>query len=352
MDPVTVDRLALLETLGYVDAGLTPRDTIDQSSCYVFRAGWVATYNEEICCRAKSPLPTDFEGAVAAAPLRRTLEALSDPEVTVALGDREVRIRAGRVRVKVRREAEILLPVDSVGRPDAWIDLPDDFGDAVAQVVLAAGNDDDELMACTVHFTPEFLEASDRFQGCRYAIETGIPGSFLVRAKALKKAAALGVRRAGLSDGWVHFRNTRLVVSCRKFADQFPDLSRFYQTRGTPLKLPSGGTVAVDIAKLFSSADKDDDKVRVSVTAGEMVISGRGPRGESHYPLDCEYAGEPLEFLVKPKLLAALFENAAECEVSPNRVRVDGENWKYVAVLVRPAPAGVTTPVQSVPVEA
>src|SRR5690242_11333801 len=78
-----VERQKFLEDLQLLDAGLSPKETVDQSSHFVFKDGDVMTFNGEIACRKKSMLNGEVEGAVSALQLKRMLEKMSEEEIEV-----------------------------------------------------------------------------------------------------------------------------------------------------------------------------------------------------------------------------------------------------------------------------
>ena len=61
-----INREELLNQLESVLPGLSTREIIEQSSCFVFMNKEVITYNDEISCSHKSRL--DIEGAIVATP--------------------------------------------------------------------------------------------------------------------------------------------------------------------------------------------------------------------------------------------------------------------------------------------
>src|SRR3990167_9772082 len=73
-----VSRDELLQSLEAVAPGLAKKDSVEQSSCFVFYAdGRVATFNDEIACYHQTPL-RNISGAVAADPLRQLLQKLKE----------------------------------------------------------------------------------------------------------------------------------------------------------------------------------------------------------------------------------------------------------------------------------
>lgn len=340
MSSKKVNRTEFLQVLSLVEPGLSTRNFIEQSSCYVFVDGWVVTFNDEVSVRAKTGLPEEFSGAFHAKEMKAALESMTDDEVELKLLERELRINARRKRVGIRREAEILLPIDQVPLPERWVLLPDDFRQAVETVVPAAGTNTEEFLACVVHVTSEYMEACDRMQAARHDCPVEIDRDFLVRATSLAPAAKMGIVKLGETDEWLHLRNKTLIYSCRRHLMEYPDeqINTCFDSPGESCRLPQGGVEATKLGGVFA-----DDKVRVRLTQGHMVVRGEGAYGWSEVDLECAYTGRELSFRINPALLTTIVSQHNECEVSPGRLRVIGEKWKYFSILGRDAEAEVAT---------
>lgn len=335
-----VKRDEFLNTLNLVDAGLSPRPFIEQSSCYIFDYGWVSTFNDEICCRAKSRLPKDFTGAVQAKPLKTVLDAMSDEEIDLRPDGKELIIRANGKEIALRLEGEIVLPVDEVVLPedDEFTPLPENFKYAVEKVVSAAGTSDEEFITLCVHVHPKHLEASDRRQMCRYTFKTGtgVKDPFLVRAKSLTHVIKVDPTKIGQTDEWVHFRNANVFFSCRRHREDYFKLDEQFDFTGSKMTLPQGGVEAVKIAATFLDG-KEEDKVTVTLSPESdergMLVSGQGPMGRATVPLHMRYKGKPQSFRVLPNMLAQLIKDNKECEIGPRKLCVRGDGWVYVTSL-------------------
>lgn len=205
-----INRATLLEILLRVAPGLSSRDFIEQSSCFAFTGGWVATFNDEICCRTKTGFDADFVGAVHAQSLLRVLENMSEDEVDLNATAKELVVIGKRKKAGIRMESEIILPVEQVEPPESWTPIPEDFGVALKTVAAAAGTNDEEFMTVCIHITPEFMEACDRRQATRYTLATGVSRPFLVRAKSIIHVADRAMLKIGETDNWVHLRNKDL----------------------------------------------------------------------------------------------------------------------------------------------
>lgn len=333
-----INRAEFLKTLRCVEPGLSTRDFIQQSSSFVFDSGWCATYNAELCCRIKSGLPDDITGAVRAKPLLAALDNITDDDVAVAVSGEEFRLTANRKRVGVRMEAEILLPTDQVDLPSAWTDLHEDFGKAVEHAAAAAGTNTEEFKTVCVHVHPDWLEASDRNQVARYMLPTGVDRSCLVRAVSLAHVPRYGFTRMGVTDNWLHFRNKFMVFSVIRHLEDFPDLTPFVESRGTPTILPRGGVEGSKIGAIFSEGDAVTNKVAVSLTPGRMLVRGEGAYGWGEADLETTYKGPPLNFRISPTLLERIITQHTECEVSPGRLIVRDRDWVYFSVLAPDGP--------------
>lgn len=330
-----VNRGDFIQMLARVEPGRSTKNYIEQSSCFIFQSGWCATFNDEICCRTKSELPVEFTGAVHGKPLRDVLDNMTDDEIGLEIAGTELRIQGRRKRAGIRLEAEILLPVDSVDSPKAWtpFENPDDFAEAVKQVCGAAGTDEEEFMTVCVHMAPSFMESTDRHQATRYDTPTGVSRDYLVRAKSLAHVAPLGVTKLGETDNWVHFRNKAVIISIRRHLDDYADLAPIWAFKGTEAELPRGALEAAKLGGVFSSEDKENNKVTVSLTDGGMMVRGEGAHGWAEARLEMAYHGEPVSFRINPTMLEKLVTAHTRCELSQTKLMVRGERWQFATVL-------------------
>lgn len=344
---VRVNRAEFLEALNRVSPGLSTKDFIEQASCFVFKGGWINTFNDEITCRTKSPLPADVTGAVRAKQLLGVIENFTDDDVDLSVIGGEFRVQGKRKKAGVRMEADVVLPVDQVEPPSSWADLPEDFPRAVEQVQGAAGTNAEEFITTCVHLHPEYLEATDRKQATRYTLPVPVTQSFLIRAVSLAHVVPLGLTRIGETDNWVHFRNKTLVFSCRRHIEDYPTelIGKLLEFRGVPTTLPKGAGEAAKLGSVFTADDKENDKVTVKLTDGHMVVRGEGAHGWASADLEMAYHGQDVTFRIAPAMLEKLVKDHNDCEIAPGKLMVSGDRWRYLTVLgaaakpVEPEPA-------------
>lgn len=340
-----VNREKFLQCLEAASPGLSPRDIVEQSSSFVFRNGHVVTFNDEVSVRARSPLPKDFTGAVRAQPLLEVLRKLTDEEVGVEASESELRVAGKGRKAGLRLEREVVLDLSAVEQPGEWLPLPPEFGEAVATVAGCAGKDESQFTATCVHVAPGWVEASDDFQLCRWRLQTGGDQSYLVRHTALKHVAGLGAAQFALTPGWVHFKAPGLVLSCRRYHDEYPDMTPFFKVNGSPAQLPKALVEAAERASIFTKENPDNDHVLVELRPGRLRLKGTGVYGwYSETKKLPDYDGAALGFRISPKLLADLVQKHDRCVLAADKLKVNGGKYMYVTALTASeAPQAETT---------
>jgi len=334
-----VNRADLLQLLEAVQPGISPRGIIQQSNSFVFKDGYVMTYNDEVACRAKSILGKSVTGAVQEKPLLAILRKLVEDEIDVDVQDGEMLVTGKKRRAGIRMDAEIELPIDKVEKPDddKWKKLHEDFTEAVTMVQECASADQSHFVITCVHIHPKWIEATDNYQLTRYKIKTGISEPTLVKRDSLKYVTSLDMTEFAETPNWIHFRNaTGLVLSCRRYMEQYPDISPIMEMgESHPATLPKGLAEAAEKAQIFSSENGDNDVVFVELVPGKLRIKGQGTSGWYQEVKRLTYNGDSMSFLISPTLLIELTKRHNECAISSDRLRVDGGKFVYVTVLGR-----------------
>ncbi len=334
---MNVDRESLIRALEAVRPGLAKKEIVQQSSCFVFNEdGRLMTFDDEVACSVESPL-NGIVGAVKADPLLALLARLPEDRVDVDAKDGGLLVKGKRRRGSVTMEEEVVLPVGDVPEPTDWQPLPEDFDEAVAIVQATAGKDASQFYLTCINITPTCLEACDNFQICRYPMETGVSAPLLVRRDSLVHVCGLGMTEMSEGDSWLHFRNSSgLTLSCRTNRDEpYPTetITAILDVNGDRTLLPDGLADAVERAEVFSQDNVEANQVQVELKPGKLRLSGRGASGWYEEMREAKYDGEPLKFLIAPGLLRELIARTNECEITPGRLKIDGQRFQYVACL-------------------
>ena len=331
-----IKRKEFLEQLESVRPGLSAREVIEQSSCFVFQNKRVFTYNDEIACHRKSLLD-DIEGAVQAEPLLAILSKLPEKVIDISIKDNELFIRGKQRKSGIRMESKIVLPVDSVEQPKGWKKLPTNFADAVKWVQPCAGDNQSQFNMTCIHLCKSWMEACDNYQAIRFKIKTDIRKPTLIRKDSIKHIIEMDMIDVSQTRRWIHFRNSSgLTLSCRHWMEEYPNLENLLRKgRGEPWDLPKGLKEAIEKAQVFSSEDPAGDNMIMRLQPGSVTVTGRGAAGWFSGRKKSLYKGSSLEFGISTRILLELVEhfNEYQCKISETRLKVKGGKLVYITVL-------------------
>lgn len=334
-----VNREEFLKTLQLVQPGVSRKEEIEQSSFFLFKGGRVLTYNEEIACRY--PCDIGLEGAVKAIPLLGVLEKMTEDELDIEATKREFLIKGKGRRLGIRFEKEINNEIDKVKLPAEWKLLPKDFSEAVDLVRQACSDNPSHFASYCIHITPTFIEGYDMAQAARYPIDLPVESELLVKHIALKHLVGMEMTKFGETDAFLHFkRPDRLIISCRKYIEDYADLEKMYKiTNARKAKLPMGLIQAVEKAEIFADDGIYEGAVLVELRPGDskkkgrLMLQGIGSLGWYKEPKRIEYSDEPLQFLITPKMLKEIVQKNMEVLIAPKKMKVEAKRWSYVTAL-------------------
>lgn len=329
-----VNREEFLSQLEAVQSGLSNKDMVEQSSCFLFFQDRVATFNDEIACSlATSP---GIEGAVRAGPLLELLKEMEEDEIEVHVSDDATKLVVKGVKktARIAMEKEIVSPLDQVEPPEGWRPLAENFSDAVHLVQSVAGKDAMQPMLTCVHITPKWVEAANNTQLARYKLETGFDEPVLVKQKAIKFINGLGVNQFSETESWIHFKNPAgLVFSCRRYVEQYPNVAEVLKFNGERVKLPKDLGKVLKRAGIFSKENADANVVTVNLVPGKIRVISECGSGDYREFRNIAYDGSPMTFMVSPEVLAAISEKHNECIIGDDKLKVKSGSWTYVSCL-------------------
>ena len=329
-----VNREELLKQLESVLPGLSTREIVEQSTCFVFTDRKVFTFNEEICCSMDTGI--DLCGAIQSAPLLALLRKLPEEFIGMTVTDEsQLRVTGKRRRAGIHMENEILLPIDGVDEPGKWKKLPKDFLDGLEMVEPCASKNEQEFATTCIHLTPDYMEAMNNSQIARFTTPTKLKEDALIRRDSLKHIVQLGVTHFSRTKTWMHYKNPAgLVISCRMFEDEFQDLDEFVQVTGKKVTFPKAILGAIEKAKVFTDENSEDNHIVVSLDSKSVMISGEGPSGWFQEKKKVKYKGKPISFGITPEMLVTLVKSNQEARVSTGQLIVQHGKLTYTAHLL------------------
>jgi hypothetical protein len=343
-----VKREDFLSDLEAVKAGLSPREFVEQSSCFVFQNGWVMTFNDEVACRKKVGI--DVTGAVQSSALLTILQKIQDEDLKVRENaDHELEFRGKGKGFGIVMDAEIYLPIDQVEKPSEWFKLPTSFAGALDLVQHCVSKDENSFLLTCVHIHPDYIEACDNLQIMRVACKDVVEEPILVRGSSLLQILSLRMSKVALTKSWIHFTNPDgLIFSCRRYDEEYPDLATLLDFKGHPVTIPKGVKDAAERAEIFAVDKSGEPLVHVTLADDRICITGDGLSGWYRELRRINYQGQKLEFLIAPQLLKHISENLNDASISAKKLKVVGQmaecHWEYATVLGQPRVREVRTP--------
>lgn len=141
-----------------------------------------------------------------------------------------------------------------------------------------------------------------------------------------------------LTEAWIHFRNQAgLVYSCRRYAEEYPNLDGILAVKGHEIVIPKGLSEASDRAAVFAADKAGDPLMTVSLSEGLIRLTGEGLTGWYKEVKKASYHGPPMEFVISPDLLKHISDKHSNAHISQDKLKVTGGSWEYVTVLGRKA---------------
>jgi DNA polymerase III sliding clamp (beta) subunit (PCNA family) len=328
-----MNREKLIRTLNAVKAGLASKDVVEHSTSFAFVKGSVISYNDQVSVRA--PLDLEIEGAVVAAPLLSFLERVKSDEVKIEQSDNEIVLKCGRAKAGIPLHAELPEHVGSVKIPKKnWETLPETFLEAIQLCLFTAGKDVSKEILTNIHLKDDHVESSDNFRITRAKVKGLEAAGYLIPAMAAKHLSSFAPIEVSAGKSWIHFRNEdNVVLSCRLFAGDFPDMSPYLKAKGTSITFPKKLKEVLDRAGVFSIAEFDNDRsVSIKVEDGKLFVGAQGPDGWFEEKVKAE-GMEDLSFSIHPDFLAGILSHSAEAKVSEERIVFKDKKFTHMVSL-------------------
>lgn len=333
-----IQRQELLDRLTTAATAFTSQMTVEQSDCFLFIAGEIVVFNNDILIRVPCPakLP-DF--AVKADEFLKLLEKLPDDQIDLSVngGELLVKSESNRRSAGLSVQQKIISPLSEVEKPKGWSDLPEGTFNRLAMAARVCGNDVSQYLTVTVHVTPKRIEALGErcHKMLRIDGDTGFQGEMLLLASRLISVSEMGLNAVSVGNSWCHFKGDGLVASLTYSQEPYfdnPDSALKLEGEPQTLVLPSNLGEIVQRATVFKDV-AFDAKVEVALVKGELQLSTRNERGWYRETKSVKYTGPDLSFMVDPKLLLEVLNHTREVQTDGKRMKLAYDNVQFVILL-------------------
>ena len=330
-----ISKLKFQQALEKVKPGLAKSDTLQQATSFAFSKGKVITYNDEISI--STPIELDIEGAIPSENLYKFLSKIKKDEVELTLEGNEILLTSGRSKAGLTIEAEVKLPLDEVSGKKQWNELPENFNKYMKFAMTACSRDMSKPVLTCVNIAKEgVLEASDGFRIVQCHLDSGMPlDTFLLPSTSILHVVKLQPNLVSGGNGWVHFKNDEdTVISCRIFEDVFPPVNAHLKVEGVKITLPRTIEEILDRAMVFSKKDSMlDECVIITIEDRRLTIRAEGDGSWFEEEVNLRYEGDTIKFNITPFLLKDILKETQGCLIGENKLKFEGEGWKYIIAL-------------------
>lgn len=342
---MNTNRQQLINILTAVRPGLASKEVLEQSTSFIFSAGVVLTYNDEIAVQHPLPEGLDLEGAVAAKELYALLNKLPDEEIALETTDSELIVEGKKARSGIRLQAASTVEetLRVLGHPSDWSQLPEKFVEAIVFCSFSTGRDMTKPLLTCVCVDDAFVMSSDDRRITRFDVGEGLDlkGQLLIPAVSIKALSAYPITSYDVTKGWLHFRtDDGVVFSCRNIEGTYPAEkihSILDNSDGEPVKLPSGLAETLERAGVFSSGVSRVDvgnRVRVSLSEGELMVRGESDAGWLEEKARVRYKGPDVSFDVSADFLQAILAHSGEMLIGENVLKFEGDNFVHIVSMM------------------
>lgn len=331
-----IKRKELISALDKVKPGLASQEIIEQSTSFVFKNGYVATYNDEIA--VSYPLDIGMDGAAHNKEILSLLGKIKDEELTLEKKQGELIIIGKKFKSGIRIEKEINLPLDFLDTEVEYRDLPEDFIEGANLCVFSAAKEKVSSILSNIHVKDNFIESCDNFRLTRFKLKEEIEDELLISAKGVRHLTDYSLNQYGLTEGWIHFKDKEngLTFSCRTFEENYPDLDNFLLAKGSPIRLPDGLIEMLDRSSIFSSGNEGKDNL-VSINIGNNWCAVRGENENGWFEektrikiKDKEYA-----FMASPKILKDILKKTQKAILTESILKFRSNKFDHVMSLTK-----------------
>lgn len=328
-----MERAALIKVVEMIDDGIKENSINEEAKCVTFDNTYLTSNNDDIAVSV--PFPIGIKGRTQATELLKLLKKLRGKDVVITKPDKEFEIKCGKTTVglyEVSGDSES--PFDASEIKD-WTKLPDDFSQGLKFCAFSAANEGSQLDCLLAK--DDKIASSDHFRITRYFMNTPIENEIKVPCKAAKMLISYNPIFINDNGSWLHFKNEDDVIfSCRTIAEEYPDVDAHFEPVEdfVNIELPKELNEIISRVKILSSkSELNTNMINIKIANNEMLISSTNDIGHIEEPIEVDYDGEEIEFLVDPDMLNQILPHVESITIGEN-LYFNGEKFDHIIALM------------------
>ena len=329
-----INREELLKVLDAVAPGLATKKLIEQTQSFIFKDGFVMTYNDEISIRHSFTGP--FEGAVKAAELHQLLNKTKEEELEFEATQNELLIKGKRTWAGIRLEEKISLPVGDMELPSEWFNVPSDMIEGMKFAMFSISKDMSKPIFTCLHCEGSTITSCDRFRLTEFTMSNPVEKPFLIHNSSASRLVKYDPEKYGMTQGWIHFKmKDEVIFSCRAFGGKFPNVEQVKKVEGFEITFPSKLKEMIERAQIFAASK--GARIKVKLDKGEVQIGSECDGGWLKEITRTDYKGEMISFIIDPQFFLDALELMPTITIgnASRNMKMKGENFIHVVALMK-----------------
>jgi len=300
-----VNRKELLNAVVMVKSGVSENPVVEQSGDIVFSEGHIKSYNDEVSIMF--PFETDIKGSVPAEEFIKYLNALKDDELDLEVTANELLITSKKSKAGFIFNPDIVLSFNEIEFDNNWLELPDNFIDAIKFSCFSTGTDQSKPVLSNISIDGDKAYSTDGFRMTRYNLSSEIEDTFLINRSLVPDISKINPIDYQINQNWVHLKNKKGVIfSFRVSSFKFPDCNDFLNKfDGEEIKLPLGFAEVLESVGVFSQkATQNDKDIEIVYEKNKVIIRAENLKGWAETEKRVKYSGEAFTMIVKFDFIA------------------------------------------------
>lgn len=336
-----ISKQELRTALNLLKPALSKKDMIGNANCFVFKNGYVSTYNDELWFN--HPIEgIDKPFAIESDEILALLDKTKDENIILDLTDDLLIFQAGKSKAGFKLiNAEF--PVDTtIFEQQLFYDLPEDFQTAIKFAAMSASDDlTNPILNCVSIKSDGTVSGTDNFRLSNWKLDTEeLPfDDLLIPADSVLKILSIQPTSFMVDTDWIHFKNDdNIIASCRLVNDTFPDVSKALNKLGTGtlVTFPDDISAILSRAAIFSDNEKNNQSVTITRKGKYIIVDSESSiKGFFKERVLMETDSDDFSFIINPSFLSDILKKSKECILESNKKMISfrGDNWVYMAML-------------------
>lgn len=332
---MNISRKVLLDSLKKAMPGIeTGNATVQGADAFIFHDGKIFTYNDSIA--VSIPLEIDglvdegVEGAVHADEFFKILSKLSADEINFVVTENgSWLLKCGKAKFEMTLMnfdfSERLEGVSPDSKPESWIDLPEDFIEAIGTCKMLKNG----TPMSGIYFSGKDVVSTDGYQINRYILKSELPTFWISDNSASELLKFTNIKGIQQQGNWAHFKaEDGSIFSVKTLdANKFPieKLMKLMDT-SKPKEDDLNATFpeelfnAVDRADAFAMSISDHSAIRIVLSPEKIEVSAERSSGKYAEKVawgdDFKAKFDPITLYVDPTMMSFISKRSLKFYLS------------------------------------